>query len=271
MNSTTRGISTAFSAAREQGRAALIVYTTSGYPSPEEGLAALAAIADAGADVIELGIPFSDPLADGPTIQKSSFDALAAGVDLRWSLDLLRRFRERYTTPLVLFSYLNPVLDYGVEEFVAEAAAAGANGLLLTDLPLGADPELEAFLEAGPLDLVRLIAPTTTSERARQIATASQGFVYYISRTGVTGKRQELAAGLGSQVAALKAVTPVPVAVGFGVSTPAQAAEVAAMADGVIVGSAIVEALGTTGVEGARELIAGIRGALDGAERAVAP
>ncbi len=260
-----------FEAARGEGRAALVVYTTAGYPSPEQGLDALEAIADAGADVIELGVPFSDPLADGPTIQRSSFEALAAGVDLEWTLDLLRRFRERRNTPVVLFSYLNPVLDFGIDEVVSRAVDAGADGLLLTDLPLGADPELEAKLEAGPLDLVRLIAPTTAPERARRIAARSQGFVYYISRTGVTGKRQALAQGLATQVTALRGASAVPVAVGFGISTAQQAGEVAGAAEGVVVGSAIVEALGEGGVAAAAELVAEMRTAINNAARADLP
>jgi tryptophan synthase alpha chain len=216
--------------------------------------------ADAGADVIELGVPFSDPLADGPTIQKASFDAIAAGVDLTRSLDLLREFRRVRETPVVVFSYLNPILDYGVERFLVDAVEAGADGVLLTDLPVNADPELERVFEESPLDLVRLIAPTTTPERAGQIASRSQGFVYYISRTGVTGAQSELASGLEERVAALSAASAVPVAVGFGISTPEQAAAVAAVADGVVVGSAFVSALGRGGLAGGAGLVMGLRG-----------
>jgi tryptophan synthase alpha chain len=252
----------AFAAAAAKGRAALVVYTTAGYPDVHEALEALLAIAGAGADVIELGVPFSDPLADGPTIQRASFEAIAHGVDLAWTLDLLRRFRASDDTPIVLFSYLNPILDYGVDDFIAAAARAGADGVLVTDLPLDADPELERSFEASPLDLVRLIAPTTTPERARHIAGRSQGFVYYISRTGVTGASQELARGLEEQVTALRESSPVPVGVGFGISTPEQAATVAGVADAVVVGSAVVDALGRGGVDAARELVAGLRAAL---------
>ncbi|MEX2584429.1 MAG: tryptophan synthase subunit alpha [Gemmatimonadota bacterium] len=252
-------IAAAFQSASEEGRAALVIYTTAGYPTPDDGLDALLTLTDAGADVLELGVPFSDPLADGPTIQKSSFVAIERGVDLAWTLGLLRKFREFRETPVVLFSYLNPILDYGVDRFIADAADAGADGLLLTDLPLDADAALEAKLEASPLDLVRLIAPTTTSQRARAIASRSQGFVYYISRTGVTGARAELAVGLAHEVQVLQAASDLPIAVGFGISTPEQAAEVAAVADGVVVGSAVVSALGEHGVAGAGALVMELR------------
>jgi tryptophan synthase alpha chain len=255
-------IAQAFAQAAEQGRAALVVYTTAGYPSAAEGLDALIALTEAGADVVELGVPFSDPLADGPTIQRSSFKAIEEGTDLAATLDLLRRFRQRSETAVVLFSYLNPILDFGVDRFLSEAAAAGADGVLLTDLPVDADAELEEKFESSSLDLVRLIAPTTTPERARYIASRSQGFVYYISRTGVTGARQELTAGLGVEIERLRSGVNIPVAVGFGISTPDQAAEVAATADGVIVGSAVVDALGRTGIAGAAELVRGLRGAV---------
>jgi tryptophan synthase alpha chain len=255
-------IGVAFAAAESEGRAAFVVYTTAGFPAPDQGLEALEMIATAGADVIELGIPFSDPLADGPTIQKSSFAAIEQGVDLEWTLDLLRRFRSRHQTAVVLFSYLNPILGYGVERFIREAVDAGADGVLLTDLPADADPALEETFTRSPLDLVRLIAPTTTPERATHIAESSQGFVYYISRTGVTGMRTDLASGLEEQVRALKSRVSLPVAVGFGISTPEQAAAVAAVADGIVVGAAVVDALGREGVEGAGRLVRRLRGAL---------
>ncbi len=255
-------IASAFDQAAAENRAALVVYTTAGYPSADEGLAALLAVADAGADIIELGVPFSDPLADGPTIQRASFAAIGEGVDLAWTLDLLREFRRERETPVVLFTYLNPVLDLGVDDFIERAAAAGADGVLLTDLPVGADPELEGVFEESPLDLVRLIAPTTTPERARYIASRSQGFVYYISRTGVTGARSELSAGLQGRVAALNDASAIPVAVGFGISTPEQAAAVATTADGIVVGSAVVDALGRGGVAEGAALVAALRGAL---------
>ncbi|HYJ78320.1 MAG TPA: tryptophan synthase subunit alpha, partial [Longimicrobiaceae bacterium] len=246
-------------AAAAEGRAALIPYVTAGHPSPELAPDVLAMLADEGADVIELGVPFSDPLADGPTIQRSSFQAIARGVDLRWTLEALAEFRRGRDTPVVVFTYLNPVLRYGVERFLADAADAGADGVLLTDLPTGADGALERRFAASPLDLIRLVAPTTRPERVREIARGARGFLYYVSRTGVTGARRELAAGLAREVAAVRAAAQVPVAVGFGVSTPAHAATVAALADGVVVGSALVDRLSTAGVEGGRELVRALR------------
>jgi tryptophan synthase alpha chain len=255
-------IQKAFETAKEEGRAALVIYTTAGFPEPESGLEALVALADAGADVLELGVPFSDPLADGPTIQRSSFQAISHGVDLSWTLECVRQFRKIRGTPVVLFSYLNPILDYGVDRFLNDAVAAGADGLLLTDVPLGCDPELERRFEDSPLDLIRLIAPTTTPARARNIAAHSQGFVYYVSRTGVTGVREAMSETLTAEVTALRAVTNVPVAVGFGISRSDQAAAVAACAEGVIVGSAVVDALGREGAAGASRLVASLRGAV---------
>ncbi len=260
-------IGEAFARAAAEGRAALVVYTTAGHPVAGQGLEVLQAIADAGADLIELGIPFSDPLADGPTIQKSSFAAIQQGVDLAWSLDLTRRFRAVSETPVVLFSYLNPILDFGVEKFIEAAVDAGADGVLLTDLPVDADPPLEKVFEESPLDLVRLIAPTTTAGRAAYIAGRSQGFVYYISRTGVTGMRSALPEGLEGRLSELRAATSVPVAVGFGISTPEQAAAAGALAQGVVVGSAVVDALDREGVAGASSLISSLRRALEDTRR----
>lgn len=253
----------AFEAAKVDGRATLVIYTTAGYPQATMGLETLVALADAGADVLELGVPFSDPLADGPIIQKSSFDVIAQGVDLPWTLDLLRRFREVRDTPVLLFSYLNPILDLGLDRFFAAAGDAGADGALLTDVPLDADPALESRFESSPLDLVRLIAPTTRPERARRIAERSQGFVYYISRTGVTGVGQELSGTLIDEIGALRDASALPIAVGFGISRPEQAAAVGGAAEGVVVGSAVVDALRREGAEGAARLVTSLRDALN--------
>jgi tryptophan synthase alpha chain len=251
----------AFARAREEGRAALVPYVTAGHPSPDATAPLLRMLAEEGADVIELGIPFSDPLADGPTIQRSSFEAIRQGVDLRWTLEALREFRREHDTAVILFTYLNPVLRYGLDAFLRDAVEVGAQGVLLTDLPVGADPELERAFAESPLDLIRLVAPTTLPARVAEIAAAARGFLYYVSRTGVTGARQELASGLESEVAELRAATSVPVAVGFGISTAEQAAVVARVADGVVVGSALVELLGREGVEGARPLVRALRAA----------
>lgn len=257
----TGQIGAAFARCREQGRAALVPYVTAGHPSPALTADVLAMLVEEGADVIELGVPFSDPLADGPTIQRSSFQAIEQGIDLAWTLDALAAFRTRYDTPVVVFTYLNPVLHHGMERFLEEASVAGADGVLLTDLPTGYDAAWELLLETSSLDLVRLVAPTSTAERARAIAARAQGFLYYVSRTGVTGARQSLAENLGREVAALRSVSPVPVAVGFGISTADQARTVAALADGVVVGSALVDALATGGVPAARRLMRDLRAA----------
>ena len=228
---------------RSRGHRAFIPYLTYGYPTPEDTPRLLRGLADAGADVIELGVPFSDPLADGPTIQAATWEALQQGATVRGALDLLRELSDELP-PVVLFSYLNPILRLGVEEFVEAASEAGAAGLLVTDLPAGADPGLEERLSGGGLDLIRLLAPTTDPDRIDEIAGTASGFVYYISRTGVTGAREELSGTLGPEVERLRQRTRLPVAVGFGVSTPEQAAEVAGIADGVVVGSALIDALG---------------------------
>lgn len=256
----------AFTEARAQGRAALVIYTTSGHPDPDRGLETLLALADAGADVIELGIPFSDPLADGPTIQRSSFEVIERGVDLRWSLELLRSFRQERSTPVVVFSYLNPIMNYGVDRFLADAEAAGAQGVLVTDLPVGGDPGLEGRFRASSLDLIRLIAPTTLPARVRQIAADAGGFLYYVSRTGVTGARAELTTNLEAEVAAVRAASDLPVAVGFGISTAEQARVVARLADGVVVGSAVVDRLGREGIEATANFVAELRAALEKGE-----
>jgi tryptophan synthase alpha chain len=251
-----------FAACRREGRAALIVYVTAGHPDPEDGLQVLLDLADAGADVIELGVPFSDPLADGPTIQRSSFEAIERGVTLRWTLDLLTRFHEKRSTPVVLFSYLNPIHAHGVEAFAKDARRAGASGVLLTDLPAGAAPEIERVFATEGLDLIRLIAPTSTPDRVTRIARASSGFLYYVSRTGVTGAGQELAEGLEKEVSALRDVTDLPIAVGFGISNPDQARVVARFADGVIVGSALVDLLAREGRDRATDFVRSLRTAM---------
>lgn len=254
-----------FALRASEGRACLIPYVTAGFPDLTTSAEALEAIAEAGADVIEWGIPFSDPLADGPTIQKSSFDALAAGTTVERALELLGDFRKRHSTPLVVFSYLNPLLRYGFEQFISDASEVGVQGLLLTDLPTGADPDLEDMVSDSELDLIRLLAPTTTPERIPQVSAGGQGFLYYISRTGVTGARTELRETLAEEVREIREVVDLPVAVGFGISTPTQAAEVAAVADGVVVGSALVRTLGELGLEAAGEFVRDLRTGMDGA------
>lgn len=250
---------------RAARRPGLVVYLTAGYPSAAASLEAFRA-ADEFADVIEVGVPFSDPLADGPTIQRSTHQALAAGMTLPRTLELIAA--AGFRRPVVVFTYLNPVLRYGVERFLADATALGVAGLLLTDLPAGADREIESSVTASALDLIRLLAPTTEKERLQRAVQDAQGFLYLVSRLGVTGARASLAADLEGFVARVREVSSLPVAVGFGISTPEQAARVGRLADGVVVGSALVEALGTGGIHGARTLLASLRHAVDATEAA---
>jgi tryptophan synthase alpha chain len=248
-----------FAALRAARRPALICYLTAGYPDEAVSLELVQQIADAGADVIELGIPFSDPLADGPVIQASSQRALAQGMTYDRALALIER--ARVEIPIILFSYLNPLLAAGPDA-LDRAAAAGAAGVLVTDLPVGADPEREAWLGASPLAFIRLVAPTTPDARMAEIARHGSGFVYLISRLGVTGARAELPPELPATVARLRAATTLPIAVGFGISRPEHAAAVARIADGVVVGSALVSATGRS-VDAAVALTRSLRLGLD--------
>jgi len=250
----------AWAGLRARGRTALIPYLTAGYPSTEVSLAALRAADEVG-DILEVGVPFSDPLADGPTIQRSTFDALRQGMTMAGTLALIER--ARLTRPVVVFSYLNPILRYGIDRFLRDADALGTAGVLLTDLPAGSDPAVESAIQASPLDLIRLIAPTTRPERLAAAVHGAQGFVYLVARLGVTGATAALAEGLEASIAQVRRATPLPVAVGFGISTPAQAGTVARVADGVVVGSALVEILGSGGVAAAREFLGSLRDALD--------
>jgi tryptophan synthase alpha chain len=253
-------MATAWAALAARNRSALIPYLTAGYPSPDASLAALRA-AEQVSDILEIGVPFSDPLADGPTIQRSTFEALRQGMTLAGTLALIER--ARLVKPVVVFSYLNPILHYGVERFLGEAAGLGVAGLLLTDLPAGGDPSVESLVQASPLDLIRLVAPTTRPERLAEALDGAEGFVYLIARLGVTGASAALAEGLGESIARVRRATTLPVAVGFGISTPAQARAVAGQADGVVVGSALVDVLGTRGVDAAHAFLASLREALD--------
>lgn len=242
-----------------QGRKALVPYITAGHPDPAASVALMQALEGAGADAIEVGVPFSDPMADGPVIQASSQAALAHGVTFDTTLALVTRAALRI--PVVLFSYLNPVVAAGPQA-LDRAAAAGASGILITDLPVGADPEREAWLGSGPLAFVRLVAPTTPDERMRDIGAHGRGFVYLISRLGVTGARDDVPDELPGTIARLRAATDLPICVGFGISTPDQARRIGALADGIVVGSAIVRAAGQ-GIDQAAALAASLRAALD--------
>lgn len=258
----TGALSTLFETCAADRRAALVVFTVAGHPSPKQTPETLHALADSGADVIELGVPFSDPLADGPIIQSASYDAIKQGADLSWALDTLASFHASRSTPVVLFTYLNPILRYGVQRFLADATSAGAAGVLVTDLPVGADAALEGEFARSRLDLIRLLAPTTPPGRVREVVAEARGFLYYISRTGVTGTRTTLATGLAREVAELREATSVPIAVGFGISTPEQAGSVAQIADGVVVGSALVKTLAEDGVAAGARLVEALRAAM---------
>jgi tryptophan synthase alpha chain len=224
-------------------RPGLVAYITCGDPdlgtSREVALAAIGA----GADVIELGVPFSDPVADGPVIQRASERALKHGTDLSGVLDLAREIRQRSNAGLIIFSYLNPVLQFGLEKFCAATADAGVDGALITDLPVEEANDYRRAMKAHRLAPVFLAAPTSTDARLRTIAKCSRGFVYAISRTGITGARQELANDARSLVERLRAHTQLPIAVGFGVSTAEHFAEVGSFADAAVVGSAIVQCI----------------------------
>ncbi len=239
-------IARAFQLAGDEGRAALMPYMMAGYPDRESSLAVAAAYADAGADLIELGVPFSDPLADGPTIHAAATDALAAGATFEAALEVCRSVSGRL--PVVLMVYTNMVLAHGgAAEFARQAVAAGAAGAIVPDLPLGEAEEVrEALVDVG-LVLVPLLAPTNTAERRASICAVAKGFVYVVSTMGTTGERERLPSGLADLVAATKAEAEVPVAVGFGIGTAEQAAQVGEIADGVIVGSRLVRAVGEAG------------------------
>jgi tryptophan synthase alpha chain len=233
-----------FAELRTEGRAALVTFVTAGDPDPATSLAILGALPAAGADVVELGMPFTDPMADGPAIQMSSQRALRAGQTLEKTLDMVRAFRSSDDrTPLVLMGYYNPIYVYGVDRFLAAARSAGVDGLIVVDLPPEEDEELcLPALEAG-LSFIRLATPTTDDKRLPAVLANTSGFVYYVSITGITGAATPDPDRVIAAVSRIKRHTGLPVAVGFGVRTPEQAAVIAAGADGVVVGSALVSAL----------------------------
>jgi tryptophan synthase alpha chain len=243
-NGLTR-ITSAFASAHAEGRAALMPYFTLGYPDIPTSEAVVCAIAAAGADLIELGVPFSDPLADGPTIQHSTQVALEQGITLARGLALTHRLRAAgVRQPLLLMGYVNPILAYGISRYVADADAAGADGFIVPDLPPEEAGALEAACRTHGLALVFLVAPTSTPERIAAVVSHATGFVYLVSLAGVTGARDQLPPDLAAFVGRVRAATSLPLAVGFGIATPEHAAAVGAFADGVIVGSALIKAAG---------------------------
>ncbi|HEX2257257.1 MAG TPA: tryptophan synthase subunit alpha [Afifellaceae bacterium] len=253
-----------------EGRPALVTFTMAGDPDPETAEAILAALPAAGADVIEIGMPFSDPMADGPAIQAAGLRALKAGQTLARTLEMVRRFRERDdATPIVLMGYYNPIYQYGSARFLAEAKAAGIDGLIVVDLPPEADDELCLPALAAGLSFIRLATPTTDDRRLPAVLANTSGFVYYVSITGITGAAAPDASRVAEAVARIKRHTHLPVAVGFGVRTPEQAAAIGRTADGVVVGSALVEAVRQSLAAGGRASPATV-GAVTGLVEALA-
>jgi tryptophan synthase alpha chain len=260
-------IAQVFQTCRANKHAALMPYCTLGYPNPAASLEIVEAIARSGADLVELGVPFSDPLADGPTIQHSTQIALEQGMSVRRCLEMCAELRKKgLALPFLLMGYINRVLAYGVERYAAEAATAGADGLIIPDLPPEEAGQMEAACLANGLALVFLVPPVASSERAVQIASHSSGFVYLVSVTGVTGARRDLSSGTPEFIQRMRQVTQLPLALGFGISTPAQAAAVGNMTDGVIVGSALIDVIrkadGGDPAKAAGEFIASLSQAL---------
>jgi tryptophan synthase alpha chain len=233
-------ISKKFADLRASGELGIVAYITAGDPSLDATLKFVLALAEAGADVIELGVPFSDPLADGPTIQRASERALKSGTTLAGVIDLVRRIRQSSQIPLILFSYYNPILQMGLEKFAHTASEAGADGVLATDLTPEESEEYRRILAAHHLDTIFLGAPTSTDERLTKIAAVSTGFLYLISRTGVTGAKDALPDDLPALLRRARAVTQLPIAVGFGISLPGHVSVLGGLADAAVVGSALV-------------------------------
>ncbi len=233
-----------FAALKKEGRAGLVIYLTAGDPDPETSFALFSGLAAAGADLIEIGMPFSDPMADGPSIQAAGQRALKAGTTLRSTLAMVTRLRERDPdTPYVLMGYYNPIYRYGADAFARDAVAAGVDGAIIVDLPPEEDMELAVPARAAGLDIVRLATPTSDEARLPAIVAHASGFLYYVAITGITGTRSVDAARVNIAVERLRRFTPLPIAVGFGIKTPAQAAAVAKASDAVAVGSAVVDRL----------------------------
>lgn len=249
-----------------RGEKALISYIMAGDPTLEATEKLIPELEKGGADLIELGIPFSDPLADGPTIQRAAVRALNKGVSLRDAIDLVKKVRKVSQVPLIFMSYYNPIFQYGEERFVKDAVKAGVDGVIVPDLPPEEAEDLIAHSRKNGLDTIFLLAPTSNEERIKKVCRISTGFIYYVSLTGVTGVREGLSRDIGSMVKKIKSCTKTPVAVGFGISRPKQAKEISYLADGVIVGSAIVKVIeGNIGKKSMpRQVSAFVRGIKDG-------
>jgi tryptophan synthase alpha chain len=247
-----------------KGRKVLIAYVTAGYPSAEATLETVPLLARLGCDIVELGVPFSDPLADGATIQKSSFQALHNGMTPGLCLEIARQIRKQTDIPLVFMSYFNPILACGITRFLEQSARAGVDGLIVPDLPPEEGGEIESEAKKNSIDLIYMLAPTSTLERIDIVAGRSTGFIYLVSVAGVTGTRDALPGSLPSFVERVRARAKQPLCIGFGISTPEQAREAAGMADGVIVGSRLVQAMEGEGwIDRVSQLVGGLRQALD--------
>jgi tryptophan synthase alpha chain len=265
----TGRIATRFRELSRSGELGLVAYITAGDPSLAASEKIVLAAADAGADVVELGVPFSDPVADGPTIQRASERALRSGTTLAGVLDLVRRLRARAQVPLVLFSYFNPILQMGIEKFADAAASAGADGALTTDLTPEESAEYRTALRSRGLDTIFLAAPTSTDARLKLIASVSSGFLYVISRTGVTGTRESLPEELPGLVRRVRKFTSLPIAVGFGISLPTHVTVLGGIADAAVVGSAIVSEIEKAGsANAAAKAVGDLVGRLKHAARA---
>ena len=260
-------IDTTFQRLKDEGRKAFVAYIMAGDPDHDTSFDVMKGLPDAGVDIIELGVPFTDPMADGPTIQLAGQRALEAGQTLARTLDMARAFRETDdTTPIVLMGYYNPIYSRGVDRFLAEAKEAGIDGLIVVDLPPEEDPELCLPAQAAGLNFIRLATPTTDDKRLTTVLTNTSGFVYYVSITGITGAANAVAGDVGPDVARIKAATDLPVVVGFGIKTPDAAQSIASVADGVVVGSAIVDRIGRGGTPA--EVLTFVKSLADGAHRA---
>lgn len=237
-------IASRFAALRQDGRGALITFLEAWDPDPDTSMAILRGMPGAGADLIEIGCPFTDPMADGPTIQLAGKRALAAGATLSRTLAMVREFRrENSEVPVILMGYLNPILSYDPERFATDAAAAGVDGLIVVDLPSEEADMLAPFAAAHGIDIIRLVAPTTDDARLPLVLTGSSGFVYYVSITGITGTRSATAEQLATAIPRIRRVTDLPIAIGFGVRSPAQASEAVRVADAAVVASALIDTL----------------------------
>jgi tryptophan synthase alpha chain len=246
-----------FSELEKAGEAALIPFITAGDPDLQTTLKIMRTLEAGGADCIELGIPFSDPTADGPTIQRASERALKSHVTLRQILQMLRQFRHDSELPVILFGYFNPFFKFGLESFCRQSARAGADGVLCVDLPPEESEELKRWTDAEEMDLIFLLSPTSGADRVKLVAQKGRGFIYYVSVTGVTGARQSFNDRLRSQVAEVRRVTSIPVGVGFGISTPQQAAWIVEFADAVVIGSALIQTIECANGSSAKAQVAG--------------